>query len=252
MGQSWGMYPRYEAGPWDVPVVLPDMETAGAAVPTSPPKTGRRFCFPELDAGDHRAAKDTYPRAIWPRHPTAAAEKAFASLARSILRLLPVQQSAILAVTSPGRGDGKTGVVAGLAPELARRVDGGALVVDADFQKPDLSARVCFSPSAAVGLIYPTDLPGLSVLPAFPEPRATGRAERKLDAAWFGEMRDRWPLVLLDLASLEEAETPAALRHCDGACLVVRLGHTGRRATARAARTIRSAGGRLLGCAIVE
>ncbi len=187
MGQSWGTYPRYEAGPWEVPVVLADAESANCTVQSSPSKTGRRFSFPELDAAGHRAAKDNYPRAIWPRQFSAAAERAFAALARSIIPLLPAEQSAILAVTSPGRHDGKTGVVAGLAPELARRVEGGALAVDADFQKPDLSARVCFSPTAAVGLIYPTDLPGLSVLPAFPEPRARGRAERKFDAAWFDE-----------------------------------------------------------------
>lgn len=252
MGHTWGSYPRFEAGAWDVPVVLPVAEPQNPAEQSRQSTSGRRFCFPELDAPGRRAAKENYPRAIWPPPPSAVAEKAYIALARSIVRLLPSEQPAILAITSPGQGDGKTGMALGLAPELARRVDGGLLVVDADFQKPDLSSRVCFSPGAAVGLIYPTDVPGLSVLPAFPEPRARGRAERKLDAAWFNEMRDRWPLVLLDMAALEDRETLAAVRHCDAACLVVRLGHTGRRAAAVAARSIRAAGGRLLGCAVVE
>ena len=46
-------------------------------------------------------------------------------------------------------------------------------------------------------------------------------------------------------------ETVSLLRHCDGVCLVVRLGHTARRAVAEAARVISACGGRLLGSVVV-
>ncbi len=42
------------------------------------------------------------------------------------------------------------------------------------------------------------------------------------------------------------------LRRCDGVYLVVRLGHTARRAVADAVRVIAHSGGRLLGCVVVE
>ncbi len=60
-----------------------------------------------------------------------------------------------------------------------------------------------------------------------------------------------WSLVLLDMASLTHAEVAPLARHCDGVYLVVRLGHTARRAVTEAASVIRGAGGRLLGCAVV-
>ena len=41
------------------------------------------------------------------------------------------------------------------------------------------------------------------------------------------------------------------LRHCDGVCLVVRLGHTPRRAVKEAARVISICGGQFLGCVVV-
>ena len=78
-----------------------------------------------------------------------------------------------------------------------------------------------------------------------------GLQSRYLDAAWVEQIREGWPLTLLDMASLEHAETVSLLRHCDGVCLVVRLGHTARRAVAEAGRVISASGGRLLGSVVV-
>ena len=60
-------------------------------------------------------------------------------LAEAIGRRLPADRPSVLALTSPGDGDGKTRVLTVLAPELARRTPGGVLAVDADFRKADLT-----------------------------------------------------------------------------------------------------------------
>ena len=71
-------------------------------------------------------------------------------------------------------------------------------------------------------------------------------------ARWIEHLREGWPLVLVDMPSLEHVESAAMMRRCDGVYLVVRLGHTARRAVAEAARVIERSGGRLLGCVVVE
>ena len=58
--------------------------------------------------------------------------------------------------------------------------------------------------------------------------------------------------MILDAPSLAHAEAAPLARCCDGAYLVVRLGHTARRAVAEAARALRAKGGRLLGCLVVK
>ena len=159
---------------------------------------------------------------IWPKCDCTEAVRAGVKLAKAVCGRLPSDRPSVVALTSPGDGDGKTTLVEILAPELASRTSGGALAVDADFRKSDLTARLAIPATAnPVGssLIYPTDLAGLNVLPM-----SRQRQSRGADAAWIEEMRESWPLMILDMASLEHAETAPVLRHCDGVCLVVRLG----------------------------
>ena len=68
---------------------------------------------------------------------------------------------------------------------------------------------------------------------------------------WVEDLREGWPLVLLDMPSLAQAETAPLACCCDGVFLVVRLGHTARRAIADASYLVRSSGSRLLGCIAV-
>jgi Mrp family chromosome partitioning ATPase len=208
----------------------------------------RKFTFPAIGAQQADGALDELPYAIWPKCDCTEAVQAGAKLAKSVRGRLPSDRPSVVAFTSPGDGDGKTTLVQVLAPELAKRTLGGALAVDADFRKSDLTSRLGIAARNPAGssLIYPTDLPGLNVLPM-----SRQRQSRGADAGWINAMRERWPLAILDMASLEHAETAPLLRHCDGVCLVVRLGHTSRRAVKEAARLISICSGQFLGCVVV-
>jgi len=195
------------------------------------------------------AEPDGTPRAIWPRCDCAQTQEACERLAASIACGFPHGHRAVVALVSPYEGDGKTTLASVLAPELARRISGGLLAVDADFRTGDLTARLTLAVSSASGespLIYPTDRPGLSVLPM----SASWRSGCG-DPAWIDILRENWPMVLVDTASLEHRETARLVRGCDVACLVVRLGRTLRRAVAESVRAITAAGGQLLGCIVV-
>jgi Mrp family chromosome partitioning ATPase len=208
-----------------------------------------RFAFPAVQPRTEEPSAVHAPGAIWPRCDCTEEAAAGVKLADAIGSRLSAGRSSVIAVTSPGNGDGKTRLVTVLAPELRKRTDEGVLAVDGDFRKADLTSLLTLAASRTPDgspLVYPTDLPGLSVLP-----RPPGLEWQYLDAAWIEQLREGWPLVILDLASLEYPETVSVLKHCDGVCLVVRLGHTARRAVREAGRVISAAGGRLWGSIVV-
>jgi Mrp family chromosome partitioning ATPase len=231
------------------PVILPmgspqspsgQMPPSSASGPAQRAAKVKKFTFPAIPL-PREESFSAPPQAIWPKCDCTEVVQAGVALAEAVCRRLPPRRSTVLALTSPNDGDGKTTLAEILAPELARRTPGGALAVDADFRKADLTSRLAI-PAASVpigaSLIYPTDLAGLSVLPM-----SYHREHRGADGAWIEQMRESWPLVILDMSSLEHPETSPLLRYCDGVCLVVRLGHTVRRAVAEAARVI--------GCVVV-
>jgi len=251
--------------PWQIdesapmsPVILPmgsprnlDLETPQDPSPgsTQGAMRAKKFAFPAVGPRYEESPFDALPQAIWPKCDCTEVVQAGVKLAKAVCSRLSSDRPSVVALTSPGDGDGKTTLAEILAPELAKRTSGGALAVDANFRKADLTARLAIPATRSpVGssLIYPTDLAGLSVLPMSHQ-----RECRGADGVWIEQMRDNWPLVLLDMASLEHAETAPLLQYCDGVCLVVRLGHTARRAVAEAARVISICGGRILGCVIV-
>jgi Mrp family chromosome partitioning ATPase len=232
-----------------VPVILPlsRPQPSPSAARPSPPAPAARFAFPELREMPDRPPAGRPLQATWPEDPSAESAAACANMAEGILRQLSCGAGCVAAFTSPADGDGKTSLVVALAPQLAERAQGSVLAVDLNWHKPSLAARVYIpgQPAAGLPLIYPTNLPRLSFL------AAAGRPPRCLDRAWIEELRQGWSLVLLDLASLAHAEVAPLAGCCDGVYLVVRLGCTPRSAVAAAARVIRGAGGRLLGCAVV-
>ncbi len=227
------------------------------------PSSIERFTFPALPELRERSPAPESPKVVWPECNDTETARACAETADGILRQLSLERPTVAAFTSPGDGDGKTSLLIALAPQLAKWIAGGMLVVDANFRKPDLTARLNMPPGETPtrpALIYPTNLPRLNVLPAL---RCRGGSATatpthsctatpiKPAGSWIEELREGWSLVLLDTASLAHSEVTPLARCCDGVYLVVRLGHTTRRAVAEAARAIRGAGGRLLGSVVV-
>ena len=128
----------------------------------------KQFAFPAIPPWQEESSLDELPLAIWPKCDCTEAMQAGVRLAKAVCCRLPANRSSVLALTSPGDGDGKTTLAELLAPELAKRTVGGVLAVDADFRRADLTARLAIPTNgASVGpsAIYPTDLAGLSVLP---------------------------------------------------------------------------------------
>ncbi|MEN6457656.1 MAG: hypothetical protein ABFC63_01890 [Thermoguttaceae bacterium] len=219
---------------------------------------GVRFAFPEVDEPKASCNGDDGPRLAWPESERPQTAHAVAELAQSIRWRLPGDRPSVLAVTSPNDADGKTSLVIELARELAQRTPGGLLVVDADARGRGLIARLAeanvttTAPPETLsdnrGLVWPTTVPGLSVLStsATPQPDCPWHND-----AWIASLRERWQLTLFDCASLEQSETAQTLGHCDGVFVVVRLGHTSRRAVVAASQIIPACGGRLLGCIAV-
>jgi Mrp family chromosome partitioning ATPase len=267
MSMTSGTPPRIETGASPAPVILPmglAKDSAGKASPDCHPRirqqtTLESFAFPAaLPRGEEKSSRradksvcslSACPGATWPKCDSTAALQAGATLAEAISRRMSAGHPSVLAITSPGEGDGKTQLTTVLAPEFAKRMPQGVLAVDADFRKADLTSLLALAASRTPGgspLIYSTDLPGLSVLP-----RPPGFEWRYLDAAWVESTRETWSLTLLDLASLEHAETVSLLPHCDGVCVVVRLGHTSRRAVSEAGHVISASGCRLWGTVVV-
>jgi hypothetical protein len=206
-----------------------------------------RFVFPAVPPDDESECDSL--EAIWPECNGPEEVEAAGALAERLCQRLPRNRPAVLAITSPGDGDGKTRVISALAPELARRISGNVLAVDADFRKAGLTGLLRLAAGRTPGgplMIYPTDIPGLSVLPHPP-----GFESRYFDGAWIRATREDWGLTLLDMASLEHAEAVSLLPHCDGVCLVIRLGHTPRRAVAESRQVIAACGAKLLGTAVV-
>jgi Mrp family chromosome partitioning ATPase len=65
------------------------------------------------------------------------------------------------------------------------------------------------------------------------------------------KLKREYELVLIDGASLAQAESIPMIRHCQGVYLVVRLGHSSRRMVSEARQVIDQAGGKLFGCIAV-
>ena len=235
-----------------------------------------RFAFPELPARAEEPVAVEEPRGIWPECLSARTSQACCELAHSLRCRLPADRSVVLGFTSPGDGDGKSGLLLSLAPELARCSPGGLLVADGDFHGREISRRLSLSgpeTGSASPAIYATNFPGLSVLPiparaltderpensggtlarrASEGRRATRSAAAvRINPACVDQWRKDWPLVLLDALSLEHTDAWPMLSRCDGVYLVACLGHTKRRALRQAASSFRARGIRLLGCVAI-
>jgi capsular exopolysaccharide synthesis family protein len=156
----------------------------------------------------------------------------------------------ILAITSPGRGDGKTVTVLNLALSMAQEFDRRTLLIDADLRNAHMHSLlgIAREPGLADVLSGSTPLEEalvtlaghrLQVLPAGTthaqpsELLGSGAMRRLMEG-----LRRHFDRIVIDAASAQSAEAGALTPSVDGVLVVVRAGRTGRPAIERALAAI--------------
>jgi capsular exopolysaccharide synthesis family protein len=185
------------------------------------------------------AAPDLHPepRLVALDTPESPAAEQYRVLWQRVLRLAARRPIRMLAVTSAGRGEGRTTTAANLAITAAR--DGRAvLLVEADLRHPALARLLGLAarPGAAEVLEGRAELAqaigqlGPIAVLAAGEPRDAGAALRGASAAALAErLRAAYQLVVLDAPpALAFADGDRLSGEADAALLVVRAGTTPR------------------------
>jgi capsular exopolysaccharide synthesis family protein len=200
-------------------------------------------------AGPHSLAADAQ----------SPAAQAYWKLRTHLLFAVSNTPQRVLMVTSAEAAEGKSTVAANLALSFAQQ-GVQVLLVDGDARRARQHRifRVERSPGVSevlAGLagfddaVQPTNMPGLSVLPAgLFVPNITDLLEREMAERVLAEAVRRFDFVIVDtppVAAAADAEILSA--HADAVLLVVRAGQTDRRAAQHAVQQLRAVGARLVG-----
>ena len=182
-----------------------------------------------------------------------AISDAYKVLRTSVLQRMRANGWSSLAVTSPGRGAGKTLTAVNLAVSMAGEVNNSVLLVDLDLRRPHVHRY--FSDEKLPGISdYLTDgrplheilfNPGIDRLVVLPGHRPYANSSEMLSSPRMVQLADelasRYPsrIVLYDMPPLLECDDVMAFApHVDAVLLVVGEGDTTREELARAAEVI--------------
>jgi capsular exopolysaccharide synthesis family protein len=149
---------------------------------------------------------------------------------------------AMLLVSSPGNGDGRTLTALNVAAALALKSDAKVLLVDADFRRsrcaewlgvpesPGLTDVLSGGRPLEDAIIQLAELPSLCVLPAGgPRQNPTELLDSSEAAVLFARLRGEFAYTLIDGPPIGSvADYEILLMHCDGVVVVVRPDHTKR------------------------
>lgn len=195
--------------------------------------------------GAKRAKLDIAEELVAFARPASFEADQYCALRHRVERLRAGSLAAIVAVTSPGPGDGKTVTALNLAGVLSRAGDRRVLVVDADLRRPAVCTYLRMPRSERSGLVdaladaetHPAryirrlDALNLSVLPAGRAPKATydllgsSRMHSLLES-----VRPDFDFVIVDLPPLLPlADARAVERSVDGIIVVVAAHRTPKR-----------------------
>ena len=221
--------PGWSGAPVDGTPVVPDTEPAGTVL-GGRPVFGVKLNKLLVAVGE----------------PFSGAAEQYRSLRTRIAQLDAQTPRPVFAVTSPGRGDGKSVTVLNLALSMAQEFDRRTLLIDADLRNARLHTLLGIAREPGlVDVLNGTvsieealvTLPGyrLQVLPAgsihtHPAELLGSAAMRRVMEA-FRRYFDR---VLLDAAPAQSADTGALEPCLDGTVMVVRAGKTARASIERA------------------
>ncbi len=175
---------------------------------------------------------------------------------------MPAGQARTIVVTSPTPGDGKSTLASNLAITLAQ-AGKRTLLLDADFRRPvqqkmfevkeqtGLTSVLAGNESLS-GVIRRTVVEGLDVLPAGPTPlNPSELLHGESFAGIIEELSQSYDHIVLDcppVMAVTDARILGAI--CDVSLLVLRAGHSTRRAAELARGSLLSVGARLLGVVV--
>lgn len=243
------------AAPAPAPVVPPVVAQPVTAAPVAPPVAAAPVAprAPVLPVA--QVDRDLLREAafIVPDGPVTSISEEFRIVKRRLLASVQAEINAGLGVAaqrilicSANPGDGKTYSAINLALSIATEKDHDVLLVDADFAKPSILSSLGIAgqsglmdaladPSVEVqDLIIPTDIPGLSVLPAGRQTNtdseylASARTQEVLASLTAGRPGR---IVIFDSPPLLAASPAATLaQHVGHALMVVRADVTSERA----------------------
>ena len=203
-------------------------------------------------------ALKTGPRS-WPPTPLSPHAEAFRVLCTNICFSGTTKCPRTLLVTSPGVAEGKSLTSVNLSAAIA----GASLrvvAVDADMRRSTLGRYFDLSPNSdglvqalsqesVDGLLQPTHVKGLSVLASGELPESPGQLfashglQRLLD-----ELRNQADVVVIDSPPvLVVADATLLARQVDGVLLVLKAGHTRKRAAQQAVESLQQVGATVLG-----
>lgn len=219
-----------------------------------------QYGLPHLMPGEDGASPELVA-AFHPRH--RCTEELRGLRTQLLLRWLdPAAGRRVLAITSPGRGDGRSYVAANLAivfSQLGLRT----LLIDADLRYPRLHRM--FSIPNRVGLAAAlagradsntvVPVPGcakLSLLPAgAPPPNPQELLSRPMLATLLGELELKFDLILLDTSAAQAFSDSKSVAYRAGSALVLaRKNHTRIEATNSMIHELNDTGTRIVGTVI--
>lgn len=175
---------------------------------------------------------------------------AYKMLRTQTLQRLKENDWNVLAITSPGKGEGKTVTALNLAASIAMEIDHTVLLVDANLQHPNLHEHLGIPSSKGLSdyllddtplselFIHPKGIDHLTILPGGrPLPNSAEMLNSPKMTRLVEEIKSRYPdrIVIFDLPPLlTAADALAFTPYVDAALLVVEEGTTTRKDTTRA------------------
>lgn len=220
----------------------------------------RQYGLPQLVAGDGGVSPELIA-ACQPHHP--GTEELRSLRTQLLLRWLdPDAGRRVLAIASPGRGEGRSYLAANLAvvfSQLGMRT----LLIDADLRRPrqhrifNLPDRVgltsILAGRADSNAVSPVSgCPKLSLLAAgAPPPNPQELLARPLMSELLDELASKFDLVLVDTSAAQEtADAMNVIYRAGSTLLLARKNHTHLGAAGRLVREMRETGTRIVGTVI--
>jgi len=186
--------------------------------------------------------------------PAAFEAEQYRALRHFIEQFHKSRELGIVAVSSPGVGDGKSTTAINLAGALAQASDARVLLVDADLRRPSLGKLLALSSSDGAGLVNLILDPGLALervtqprppfnLSVIPAGHAPASPYEILKSPRLGELfeeaRGRYDYVIVGAPPLCPVQDCRIIAHwVDGFLLVVAAHHTPRRLVGEALNVV--------------